>query len=100
MSTTEEAVSYLSSFINRTLHIHIKDGRMFVGQMKCTDRDQNIILSMTHEYRQPSQAEIIKAAERHEAAGLPGNVKVDMRKRFIGLVVVPGEYITKIEAED
>ncbi|KAK6439061.1 hypothetical protein LTR95_004731 [Oleoguttula sp. CCFEE 5521] len=90
MATVEEATTYLASFINRTLHIHIKDGH----------RDQNIILSMTHEYRAPSQAEIVKAAERHEAAGLPGNVKVDMRKRFIGLVVVPGEYITKIEAEN
>jgi hypothetical protein len=26
-------------------------------------------------------------------------VKVDMKKRFVGLVVVPGKYITKIEVE-
>jgi hypothetical protein len=32
--------------------------------------------------------------------GDTGNVKVDMVKRFVGLVVVPGRYITKIEVEE
>lgn len=54
---------------------------------------------MTHEYRQPSAADIKLAAERHEKADKSGNVKVDMKKRFVGLVVVPGKYITKIEVE-
>ena len=31
---------------------------------------------------------------------MAGNVKVDMLKRFVGLVVVPGRHITKIEVED
>ena len=93
------ASSYLSTFLNRTLHLHTTDGRMFAGQMKCTDPERNIILSMTHEYRQPSAADIKLAAERHEKAGKSGNVKVDMKKRFVGLVVVPGKYITKIEVE-
>lgn len=98
-SASENASSYLSTFLNRTLHLHTTDGRMFVGHMKCTDPERNIILSMTHEYRQPSQADIKLAAERHEKSGKSGNVKVDMKKRFVGLVVVPGKYITKIEAE-
>lgn len=72
---------------------------MFVGQMKCTDNERNIILSMTHEYRQPSESDVKFAAERHERTGGVGNVKVDMKKRFVGLVVVPGQYITKIELE-
>lgn len=49
MSTTAEpveadaaqnarAVELLSSFLDKTLRIHVSDGRMFVGQMKCTDR--------------------------------------------------------------
>jgi small nuclear ribonucleoprotein (snRNP)-like protein len=93
------ASAYLESLLNRTLHLHTTDGRMFAGQMKCTDPERNIILSMTHEYRQPSAADIKLAAERHEKAGKSGNVKVDMKKRFVGLVVVPGKYITKIEVE-
>lgn len=27
-------------------------------------------------------------------------VKVDMQKRFVGLIVVPGQYIEKIEVEE
>ncbi|KAI7227221.1 hypothetical protein KC330_g8500 [Hortaea werneckii] len=98
-SDHEDAAAFLNTFLNKTLHLHIADGRIFVGQMKCTDNERNIILSMTHEYRQPSEADIKLAAERHEKAGKSGNVKVDMKKRFVGLVVVPGKYITKMEVE-
>ncbi|CZT20586.1 uncharacterized protein RCC_06444 [Ramularia collo-cygni] len=99
MAEEAEAASYLTSLLNRTLHLHTTDGRMFVGQMKCTDNERNIILAMTHEYRQPSQSDVRLAAERHERKGGVGTVKVDMKKRFVGLVVVPGQYITKIEIE-
>jgi N-alpha-acetyltransferase 38, NatC auxiliary subunit len=98
-SDVREAVSYLQGFLDRTLHVHTNDGRMFVGQLKCTDHERNIILAMTHEYRQPSSVDIRIAAERHEQAGTSGKVKVDMKKRFIGLVVVPGQYITRMELE-
>jgi len=91
--------AYLAGYLNRTLHIHITDGRMFVGQMKCTDNERNIILAMTHEYRQPSKQDIELAALRHEERGAAGNVKVDMKKRFVGLIVIPGKYITKMEVE-
>jgi N-alpha-acetyltransferase 38, NatC auxiliary subunit len=97
--TSAQASAYLASLLNKTLHIHISDGRMFVGQMKCTDNERNIILAMTHEYRQPSQKDAALAAKKHEKDGQSGNVKVDMRKRFVGLVVVPGRYIEKIELE-
>ena len=100
-STTQTSAStYLSTLLNRTLHLHTTDGRMFAGQMKCTDPERNIILSMTHEYRRPSTQDIQLAAQRHEKAGKSGNVKVDMKKRFVGLVVVPGRYITRIEVEE
>ena len=99
ITSSDRASAYLSTLLNRNLHIHTTDGRMFVGDLKCTDPERNIILSMTHEYRQPSQADVRLAAERHQRAGLEGNVKVDMKKRFVGLVVVPGKYITKIEVE-
>lgn len=37
-----------------------------------------------------------------EAANVsePGTVKLDMTSRYLGLVVVPGEHITKIEVEE
>ena len=70
---------------------------MFVGQLKCTDRDRNIILALTHEYRQPSQKAVERAAKESEGTG---KVKVDMQKRFVGLIVVPGQYIEKIEVDE
>jgi hypothetical protein len=56
-------------------------------------QDRNIILSHTFEYRippppkpsQPSNAETIT---------------MDLTSRYLGLVVVPGEYITRIEVEE
>jgi len=32
------AVSYLEKLLGKTLRIQITDGRMFIGQMKCTDK--------------------------------------------------------------
>lgn len=34
----QEATSYLSQFIGQPLRIHTSDGRVFGGQMKCTDK--------------------------------------------------------------
>ena len=99
-SSSAEATSYLTSLLNKTLHVHTQDGRMFVGQMKCTDNERNIILGTTHEYRRPIEKELKRAAKKAEAEGKGDKkVKVDMKKRFVGLIVVPGKYIDKIEVE-
>jgi N-alpha-acetyltransferase 38, NatC auxiliary subunit len=65
-------------------------------------QDRNLILANTYEYRFPSPAapEDVSAQPLPPAAAAEGDggvVKVDMTSRFIGLVVVPGQYITKIE---
>ncbi|EME48353.1 hypothetical protein DOTSEDRAFT_161831 [Dothistroma septosporum NZE10] len=98
-ASNSEAITYLTSLLNRTLHLHTSDGRTFVGQLKCTDNERNIILAMTHEYREPSQQDIERAMSRHEVEGGKGTFNVDMKKRFVGLVVVPGRFVTKIEVE-
>ncbi|PNS14266.1 hypothetical protein CAC42_6779 [Sphaceloma murrayae] len=94
--TNAQATTYLTSLLNKPLRLHVTDGRMFVGQMKCTDRERNVILACTHEYRRPSQRSIEQAAS---APSTDGKVRLNMIKRFVGLVVVPGEYITKIELD-
>ncbi|KAF2223719.1 LSM domain-containing protein [Elsinoe ampelina] len=91
-----DATAFLTSLLNKSLRIHVTDGRMFVGQMKCTDQERNIILACTHEYRRPSKRAIEQAAQNPSA---DGKVRLDMVKRFVGLVVVPGQYITKIELD-
>lgn len=34
----QEATAYVSQFIGQPLRIHTSDGRVFGGQMKCTDK--------------------------------------------------------------
>ncbi|KAJ8132859.1 hypothetical protein O1611_g765 [Lasiodiplodia mahajangana] len=98
-STKADAEAYLKSLINKTLRIYATDGRMFIGTFKCTDTDRNVVLSLTYEYRQPSQQKLTEAA----AAATSTNsqtVKVDMTSRYLGLVVIPGEHIVKMEVEE
>jgi hypothetical protein len=59
-------------------------------------QDRNVILALAHEYRAPSAAIIRKAVEEtgNPSASVPWN------SRYVGLVVVPGQHITKIEFEE
>ncbi|KAK2767600.1 hypothetical protein FQN54_003758 [Arachnomyces sp. PD_36] len=77
-----KASEYLKSLLGRTLRIHTTDTRLFVGAFKCSDNDRNIILGGTYEYRYPDPS-----------------TDADITSRFIGLVVVPGQHITKIELD-
>lgn len=96
------ATQYLTSLLNRTLRIHTSDTRIFVGQMKCTDRERNVILGMTHELRWPGGGPPQLEEKSEHVVGKEGgrgSAKQEMLRRFVGLVVVPGEFITKIEVE-
>ncbi|GAD92504.1 LSM domain protein [Paecilomyces variotii No. 5] len=125
-----EAVQFLDSLLGRTLRIHTTDTRMFVGTFKCTDtvripflvprhdrfydgladpflrelQDRNIILAGTCEYRFPPPSTIQAAADASSKDKTQitkaDTIKVDMTSRLIGLVVVPGRYITRIEVEE
>lgn len=90
------AADFLARFLNKLLHVHTNDGRTFVGQLKCTDRERNLILAVTHEYRAVEGGRPQQQQHRTDTDMPPP----EMRKRFVGLVVVPGQYITKIEVED
>jgi hypothetical protein len=59
-------------------------------------QDRNIILALAHEYRAPSTEIIRKAVED---SGNP-SASVSWTSRYVGLVVVPGQHITKIEFEE
>ncbi|KAI0444845.1 hypothetical protein F4803DRAFT_217653 [Xylaria telfairii] len=97
--TRAEAETYLTSLINKTLRVHATDGRMFIGTFKCTDTDRNVVLSLTYEYRQPSQQKLAEAAAA-AASSNSATVKADMTSRYLGLVVIPGEHIVKMEVEE
>ncbi|KAG5927916.1 hypothetical protein E4U42_001558 [Claviceps africana] len=86
-----KAKEYLSSLLNKNLRISTTDGRLFRGLFRCTDPDQNIVLANTYEYRRPSVAEALPAA-----AECPDG----MASRYLGLVVVPGQHVVKMELEE
>ncbi|GAO49092.1 hypothetical protein SAICODRAFT_7546 [Saitoella complicata NRRL Y-17804] len=77
MATEEAAVQKLQSWLNKKTRVHASDGRIFDGKFVCVDRDQNVILADTDEYR----------------------IEKPEEKRFMGLVVVPGKHITKFEIQ-
>jgi small nuclear ribonucleoprotein (snRNP)-like protein len=91
-----QASFWLSQFIGRNLRIHTSDNRVFGGQMKCTDKDRNIILSLAYEYREPPKEAIQQAVQ---ASGNP-SAAVSWSSRYVGLVVVPGAHVKKIELEE
>ncbi|KAJ4315558.1 hypothetical protein N0V84_008321 [Fusarium piperis] len=93
---SEQAREYLSGILNKNLRVYTTDGRLFWGALKCTDPDKNIVLSHTYEYRQPSSRQRAEAAEK--AGG--ETVTLDMSSRYLGLVVVPGHHIVKMEVEE
>lgn len=75
-------------------------------------QERNIILANTYEYRFPPAPAIrdaaTSAAENDDqqdpkmttTTTEPDTVKLDMTSRLIGLVVVPGQHITRIEVEE
>ncbi|KAF8428201.1 hypothetical protein EV426DRAFT_332360 [Tirmania nivea] len=116
---------FLNSLILRTLRITATDGRWFVGVLKCTDKDRNLILDRTHEYRsgevggEPASAfstttttTTTTTGEGVLMEGPEGSVEISagegvgersvrgVTSRYLGLVVVPGEVIVKVEVEE
>ncbi|KAK3939710.1 LSM domain-containing protein [Diplogelasinospora grovesii] len=96
-----EAGDFLQSLLNKNLRVTTTDARMFWGGFKCTDPESNVILQHTYEYRHPSTQQLLLA----EAVATTGNnnngtIKMEMQSRYLGLVVIPGKYITKIEVEE
>lgn len=62
-------------------------------------QERNIVLAHTYEYRHPSPQQRAKEAE-NAAGSSATTVKMEMTARYLGLVVVPGEHIVKIESEE
>ncbi|KAK3393797.1 hypothetical protein B0H63DRAFT_28487 [Podospora didyma] len=100
------AALFLQSLLNKNLRVTTTDQRMFWGSFKCTDPDSNIVLQDTYEYRQPTFQTLRKQTSSSSSSSFledvsgGGTVKLDMTSRYLGLVVVPGEHIVKMEVEE
>lgn len=91
--------TFLKQYLTKTLRVTVTDKRVFVGQLKCTDNECNLVLAMSHEYRPPPESEIQTTA--FQAGGPSGEpLQMQFTSRYVGLVVVPGEHILKIEHEE
>ncbi|TEY82452.1 hypothetical protein BOTCAL_0029g00410 [Botryotinia calthae] len=99
--STKQARIYLNNLLCKTLLVHTTDHRMFRGEFKCTDSDLNIILSETYEYRippappQPQDPNSTTLQPQSQPQPL-----LNITPRWLGLVVVPGAHILRIELEE
>ena len=71
-----------------------------IGSSAECNQERNIILGQAFEYREPSATAVKAAADASAVEGSTGKMKLDMTSRFLGLIVVPGQHITRIELED
>jgi small nuclear ribonucleoprotein (snRNP)-like protein len=49
--TNEQGIAMIETWLNQRLRITITDERSFEGWFKCVDRDCNIVLAGSEEYR-------------------------------------------------
>ncbi|KAI8360890.1 hypothetical protein EDC96DRAFT_464505 [Choanephora cucurbitarum] len=77
MVADTENIRKLESYLNFKSRVRISDGRVFIGTFVCIDKDKNIILAHTEEFR--------------------GS---EYEKRLVGLVMIPGKHLVKVETED
>lgn len=61
-------------------------------------QDRNIVLAQTYEYRHPSPQKRLEAAQM--AGDDAVKVTMSMTSRYLGLVVVPGGHVVKIELDE
>lgn len=71
------SLAALSALLNQTLRISASDGRTFLGTFACVDKQKNVILTNTDEYR---------------VGGPP-------QGRYVAMVMVPWRLVEKVEAQ-
>ncbi|CAF1529596.1 unnamed protein product [Adineta steineri] len=76
----EQARKQIKDWLNKPMRVSIIDGRVLVGVLLCTDRDQNLILGNCNEY-------IGSPSEQEEF-------------RVLGLALIPGQHIQSIYIEE
>ncbi|BFI41886.1 hypothetical protein MPTK2_8g03570 [Marchantia polymorpha subsp. ruderalis] len=80
----------------RRLRVGVEDGRIFMGKFHCLDKQGNIILYDTTEYRQISQAS--SSSDSTCGAGA-GASPYSMELRSLGLVLIPARCRTSCFVE-
>lgn len=74
------AIATLRALLGKELRIAITDGRIFLGNFACTDKDLNIVLTSVYEF----------------PLGFQNDHLVE-NGRFVGMIMFPWRHIVKIE---
>mmetsp|Transcript_15499 Transcript_15499/g.22809 ORF Transcript_15499/g.22809 Transcript_15499/m.22809 type:complete len:122 (-) Transcript_15499:113-478(-) len=79
---SKKSQEFCKKLLGRELRTTLSDGRFVVGNFKCVDRLKNIILSEAVETRPPESAD------------------QESSVRNLGLVMVPGKHLIKVEVQN
>ncbi|ORX57227.1 hypothetical protein BCR36DRAFT_345228 [Piromyces finnis] len=97
-----ENIKELSRYIYNKLRVTIEDKREFIGYFMCIDKDKNIILSATNEYclKEETDKKDQNEIDNSDDFEFDENKMFEDKyeSRFVGLIMIPGKYIKKVEA--
>ena len=79
------------ALLNRRLRVFLTDGRILLGNLRCIDRQGNLLLANTMEVRRREQAA--------QAQAQLGVTNAGWEERQVGLVVVPERHRRRCEAK-
>ncbi|KAG9415414.1 N-alpha-acetyltransferase 38, NatC auxiliary subunit [Aphanomyces cochlioides] len=71
-------IQKVMGLLDEQLRVEITDGRILVGHFHCLDRDQNLILTDTAEFRCPQDSTFAPSV------------------RSLGMILIPGRHVRKI----
>lgn len=84
------------TFIEKTVLLHVSDGRAFRGTFLCVDDGMNVILANADELRPVSDS----SSSGPSAVSLgtdEDTTDSTIATRWVGMVMVPGHHVQKIE---
>lgn len=82
-SKNRPAVTYIKSLLQSVMRVHCDDGRIFLGEFRCVDKECNIIFTNAEEFRSVTSSQ---------------SQSGQMKSRFVAMIMIPRRIITKIEA--
>ncbi|EJD54956.1 hypothetical protein AURDEDRAFT_25718, partial [Auricularia subglabra TFB-10046 SS5] len=85
-------ISQLQSYLTKVMRIAIADGRVFLGMFACIDKDRNIVLVNTEEFRVSGPQQQQDTFSRSASSGIEGG-------RYVGMVMIPWKHVVSAEVE-
>ena len=101
----EAALSAARPLLDRSARVLLSDGRLVVGRFYCLDREGNVVLvdAFTQSPAKPTQAGAGTGtgagAGAGAGAGESSRALAEEPWRSVGVVMVPGRHLVRIEVE-